>query len=84
MSAYATQKIKRLIEKVAQALGIENYARLDIFFNRLSEKMIVIEANTLPALTPSTVIYHQGLAEHPSLTPLDLLNKIISSKLSGN
>ncbi len=83
LSDRATQKIKHLIEKASRALGIQNYARVDIFFNRVSEKMIVIEANTLPGLTPSTVIYHQGLAEKPSLTPLALLDKIISSKLNG-
>lgn len=81
LSSSATQKIKHSVEKIAQALGIQNYARLDIFFNHLTEKMILIEANTLPALTPSTVIYHQGLAEEPSLTPLALLDKIIASKL---
>lgn len=78
-----TQKIKRLIEKAAKALGIQNYARLDIFFNCFSEKMILIEANSLPGLTPSTVIYHQGLMEDPPLTPLALLDKIISSKLNN-
>ena len=67
LSSSATGKIKRLVEKAAQALGIQNYARLDVFFNRLTEKMILIEANTLPGLTPSTVIYHQGLAEEPRL-----------------
>jgi D-alanine--D-alanine ligase len=82
LSFSATQKIKHLVEKAARALGIQNYARLDIFFNRLTEKMILIEANTLPGLTPSTVIYHQGLAEEPSMTPLVLLDKIISSKLN--
>ena len=81
LSPQATQKIKHLVEKAAQTLGIQNYARLDIFFNRLTEKMILIEANTLPALTPSTVLYHQGLAEEPSLTPLALLDQIITSKL---
>lgn len=81
-SPAAIQKIKRLIEKASQALGIKNYARLDVFFNRFTEKMILIEANTLPALTPSTVIYHQGLIEEPALSPLALLDKIISSKLS--
>lgn len=75
-----TQKIKRLVEKTAGLLGIQNYARLDIFFNRSTEKMILIEANTLPGLTPSTVIYHQGLAEEPSLSPVELLDRIISSK----
>lgn len=84
LSPSATQKIKRLVEKTARALGIQNYARLDIFFNCLTEKMILIEANTLPGLTPSTVIYHQGLAEEPPLTPLALLDKIITSKLNNS
>lgn len=82
LSVAATQKIKHLVEKAAQVLGIQNYARLDIFFNKITEKMILIEANTLPGLTPSTVIYHQGLAEEPSLSPLALLEKIITSKLN--
>lgn len=78
-----TAKIKQLIEKAAQALGIRNYSRIDIFFNVKSEKMIVIEVNSLPALTPSTVIYHQGIAEEVSLTPIPLIEKIIASKLSS-
>ncbi len=81
ISAQATEKIKGMVAKAAQSLGIQNYARLDIFFNRLSEKMIVIEANTLPALTPSTVLYHQAFAENPPLTPKAFLEKIIDYKL---
>ena len=83
LSHALTEKVRRLIEKVAKALKIENYARLDVFFNRISEKMILIEVNSLPALTPSTVIYHQGLAENPPLSPLDLLEKIITSKVES-
>lgn len=78
-----TDKIKRLVEKAARSLGIQNYARLDIFFNWRTGKMILIEANSLPALTPSTVIYHQGLAENPPLSPISLLEKMIASKLTG-
>lgn len=81
LSLQTTEKIKRLIEKTAQALGIQNYARLDIFFNRISEKMVVIEANTLPALTPSTVLYHQALVENPPLTPQAFIEKIINYKM---
>lgn len=79
ISSGSTQKIKRLIEKTAQLLGIKNYARIDIFFNCLTEKMIVIEANTLPALTPSTVIYQQALAENPPLPPRRFLETLIAS-----
>lgn len=81
LSLSATEKIKRLTEKAAHALGIQNYARLDIFFNRNTEQMILIEANTLPGLTPSTVIFHQALAETPSMPPLVFLDRIISSKI---
>ncbi len=72
-------KIKEYIELISKALGISNYARLDIFFNRRTDKVIVIEANSLPALTPSTVLYHQGLAEEQPLKPLALLERIIQS-----
>ncbi|MBS4164294.1 D-alanine--D-alanine ligase [Candidatus Protochlamydia amoebophila] len=74
-------QIKFLIEKTADALQIQNYARLDIFYHRETKKMVVIEANTLPGLTPSTVFYQQGLAEKKPLNPLSLLEIIISSKL---
>lgn len=74
------QKIKRGIEKVAKALGIENYARIDVFFNVDSEKLFIIEANTLPALTPSTVLYHQALAEEPPMYPLAFLEMLLQLK----
>lgn len=72
--------IRAGIETAARILGIENYARIDIFYNIRSGQMMVIEANTLPGLTPSTVIYHQGLAETPTLPPTGFLEKIIELK----
>lgn len=69
--------IKTKIEKTAKALGIQGYARIDIFFNTKTNQIIVIEANTLPGLTPSTVIYHQALAEVPPLSPMSFLSKIV-------
>jgi D-alanine--D-alanine ligase len=82
ISAIQIQKIKTLAEQASELLGIQNYARLDIFFNIYSEKVLLIEANTLPGLTPSTVIYHQALAETPSLSPTQFLEQIISNKIS--
>ncbi len=70
-------KVKGLIEKVADTVGIRGYARIDIFVHVASGDSIVIEINTLPGLTPSTVIYHQALAENPPVFPLQLLEKII-------
>jgi D-alanine--D-alanine ligase len=83
ISSASTKKIRSLIEKTAQILKIRNYARIDIFYNRFSDQMIVIEANSLPGLTPSTVIYHQALAEPTPLTPKAFLEKIISSKINS-
>lgn len=75
------QLIKAGIERFAKALGIQNYARIDIFFNVDTHKIVIIEANTLPALTPSTVIYHQAIAENPPLLPVEFLETLIALKL---
>jgi D-alanine-D-alanine ligase-like ATP-grasp enzyme len=77
LSPEAVSQIKSLIAIVAKALDIRNYARIDIFYNSLTKKMIIIEANTLPGLTPSTVIYHQALAENPSMAPKQFLEWLI-------
>ncbi len=73
-------QIKKSVEKIAETLGIQNYARIDCFVNRETGQSIVIEANSLPALTPSTVFYHQGLAEPTPLSPRMLLEHLIASK----
>lgn len=69
------------IASVAKVLRIDNYARIDLFYNRKTDDIIVIEANTLPGLTPATVIYHQALAETPPLFPTEFLSLLICRKL---
>jgi len=76
-----------ICDKVALAsetLGIEGYARIDIFFNTLSNQTLIIEANTLPGLTASTVIFHQALAETPPYSPRAFLEKVIDYGLQRN
>ncbi len=72
-------KVKKLIEKVSEEVNIRGYARIDIFVHVKTGNIKVIEINTLPGLTPSTVLYHQALAENPSIFPLELLEKIIKN-----
>ncbi|MDA2922258.1 hypothetical protein MYX07_03250 [Patescibacteria group bacterium AH-259-L07] len=72
-------KIKNRVEAVARAVGIKGYSRIDIFVHVDTGNILVIEINTLPALTPSTVFYQQALAEKPSLFPRDLLEYIIKN-----
>lgn len=73
----AIENARKKIKKVAEVLGIEGYSRIDTFMNKKTGDLIIIEANTLPGLTPSTVIYHQALAHTPSMNPLQFLEKII-------
>lgn len=73
----AIARTRHLISRVANVLGIRGYARIDAFMNRVTGDIIVIEANSLPGLTPATVLYHQGLEENPPLYPRDLLETII-------
>ncbi|MDH5597381.1 MAG: hypothetical protein OEY44_04695, partial [Candidatus Peregrinibacteria bacterium] len=75
----AIKKARERIEKVARALGLAGYARIDCFMHRTSGELIVIEANTTPGLTPSTVIYHQALEEKPPLYPTEFLEEIVMS-----
>ncbi len=76
--AKVVEAAKRRIERVAKALGLGGYARIDAFLHITTGEIFVIEANTLPGLTPSTVIYHQALAEKRSLPPRAFLEKILS------
>lgn len=73
-------RVKKSIEKVAEVLGLEGYSRLDAFIQIDTGDLILIEVNTLPGLTPSTVLFHQGLAETKPLAPLELLERIVENK----
>ncbi|MDQ3076192.1 MAG: hypothetical protein M3Q34_03630 [bacterium] len=70
---------KNLVEKLAEKIGIQGYARVDAFMNVKTGDLSVIEVNTLPGLTPSTVLYHQGLSENPQIFPKELLETIIKN-----
>ena len=69
------KKIKDSVETVSQKIGIKDYCRIDIFANSTTKDVIIIEINTLPALTPSTVIFQQAAKE--KMSPLDLILKIL-------
>lgn len=73
--------IRQQIENIADVLNIDGYARIDIFFNTVTNHIVFIEANTLPGLTPSTVIYHQALADTPSRTPTEFLEHLVQTKV---
>ncbi len=77
VSDKALKEAKKRIEIAANTLGIEGYARLDAFMQTQTGELFIIEANTLPALTPSTVIFHQSLEEKTPIYPREFLEHLI-------
>ncbi len=80
VDAKTLQKIKTNIETLATNIGIEGYSRIDAFIHLKTGELQIIEINTLPGLTPSTVLYHQGLAEKSILFPQQLLEQLVKNK----
>ena len=71
------ETIRHRIASAANALGIEGFARVDAFADTRTGDIVVIEANTVPGMTPSTVLFHQALAETPSLEPAAFLAQAV-------
>ena len=79
LSTQARNLVQKGACQAAAALEIGGYARLDLFVECATGVIRIIEANTLPALTPSTVLYHQALSASPAVTPKSLIKKIIEN-----
>ncbi len=77
---HALQRIKKLIHILVKKIGIQGYARIDAFAHIQTGDLLIIEINTLPALTPSTVLYQQALTEANPLFPQDLIELLIKNK----
>ncbi|KAL6138970.1 hypothetical protein ACLB2K_064248 [Fragaria x ananassa] len=69
ISHEALQKCKQNMEMIANTLELEGFSRIDAFVNVDSGEVLVIEVNTVPGMTPSTVLIHQALAEEPPMYP---------------
>jgi D-alanine--D-alanine ligase len=78
MSNILKDQVKYFAERIAEKCGVEDYCRIDMFVNNKTGEVIIIEINTLPGLSPSTVLFQQAAKEIPSLSPLALLEYIIN------
>ena len=67
------QHIQETIGKVYTALGCSGYARIDCFYQK--NRIIILEINTLPALTPATCLFHQ--AAEIGIKPMEFIDQII-------
>lgn len=77
----AVAQAKLRIEKVADLLGINGFARIDAFMHVRTGELIIIEANTVPGMTPSTVLFHQALEETPPMFPKDFFRSVVNYAL---
>ena len=82
LTAQTLRFIQDEIERMYIALNCKGYARIDCFYQDEytsptgKERVICIEVNTLPGLTPATVLFHQ--AAEVGIKPAELLDEIIS------
>lgn len=75
-----TQRIQRLAEKVTQALMIDAYCRIDfIMADDETHTLYCLEANTLPGMTPTSLIPQMAAVEGMNFG--ELCDKIIQVSL---
>ncbi|PIA59607.1 hypothetical protein AQUCO_00400472v1 [Aquilegia coerulea] len=77
ISMEALKRCKDRIEIIANTLGLEGFSRIDAFVNVDSGEVLIIEVNTVPGMTPSTVLIHQALSEQPPMYPQEFFRTLL-------
>lgn len=78
----ALQLVQSSMEAVFKAVGAKGYVRIDCFYQdenqsaTQKERVIILEINTLPGMTPATCIFHQ--AAEIGIKPMDFVDMIIT------
>jgi D-alanine-D-alanine ligase len=75
------QRIRETAVASFKALDLKGYARIDMFL-RPDGRVAVLEPNTLPGMTPSTVLFHQAAAM--GITQGGVIDRIIQSALQDH
>ncbi|KAF5476357.1 hypothetical protein F2P56_008083 [Juglans regia] len=81
VSKDALERCKECIELIANTLQLEGFSRIDAFVNVDSGEVLIIEVNTVPGMTPSTVLIHQALAEEPPMYPRQFFRLLLDLAL---
>lgn len=71
--------VQENLRKAAEITGVEGYCRIDAFVGIPKEgdiRVVIIEINSLPGMTPATCIYHQ--AALAGYTPHQFIARIIA------
>jgi len=72
------ERVREAAVGTFRALNLKGYARIDMFV-RQDGRVAVLEPNTLPGMTPSTVLFHQAAAS--GITQAGMIDRIIQSAL---
>lgn len=73
--------VQKIVRDAFVAMNCTGYSRIDCFFQTDQQsptgkkRVVILECNTLPALTPATCLFHQAAEE--GLRPMELLDEII-------
>jgi D-alanine-D-alanine ligase len=74
--------VQDVMEKAYTTIGCKGYVRIDCFYQNAQqsptgkERVVILEINTLPGLTPATCLFHQ--AAEVGLTPMEFTDMIIT------
>lgn len=69
------RQAKSIAIKVCVLLELIGYPRIDIIYDEKNGRIVVLEPNALPGITPSTMVFHQ--AAEIGLSPGAFLSRII-------
>lgn len=81
LPADVLQFVQKTMENVYKAVGVKGYARIDCFYQNEQqsptgkERVVILEINTLPGMTPATCIFHQ--AAELKIKPMEFIDLII-------
>jgi D-alanine--D-alanine ligase len=73
--------VQETVKNAFVALGCTGYSRIDCFYQDATqsptgtERVVLLEVNTVPALTPATCLFHQ--AAEIGIKPMDFIDNII-------
>ncbi len=77
----ALELVKKTIVDAYRTVGCKGYSRIDCFYQPAEdsptgqERVVILEFNTLPALTPATCLFHQ--AAELGIKPMEFIDKIV-------
>jgi len=81
LPAQAITFVQKTLEQAYETLNCAGYVRIDCFYQSQKEsptgkkRLVILEINTLPGMTPATCIFHQ--AAEIDLKPMDFIDLVV-------